>query len=89
MHWVKLWVFQALGVGFAGRRRVLVAMRAFVAGGIDEPFCPRGRFTFRERVAMAFFAVLIRQPLAVFFLPPVFVLTGFFFGLRALGFLNF
>lgn len=86
MHWVKLWVFQALGVGFAGRRRVLVAMRAFVAAGIAEPFCPRGRFSFRERVAMAFFAVLIRQPLAVGLLPPVFVLTGFFFGARALGF---
>lgn len=89
MNWVKLWVFQVLGVGFAGRRRVLRAMRGFVEGGIEKPFCTRGHFSFRERLAMAFFAVLIRSPLSVILLPPVFVLAGFMFGLRALGFLVF
>lgn len=89
MNWVKLWVFQMLGVGFAGRRRVLRAMRAFVEDGVDKPFTPRGRFSFRERLAMAFFCTLIRSPLSVILLPPVFVLAGFMFGLRGLGFLAF
>ena len=88
MNWIKLWVFQALGVGFAGRRRVLRAMRAFVEGGIEQPFCPRGRFSWRERAAMALFCVLLRSPITVLLLPPVFVATGFFFGLRAAGFLD-
>lgn len=87
MNWVKLWVFQILGVGFGGRRRVLRAMRAFVEGGIDEPFGTSGRFSFRERLAMAFFCTLIRSPLAVILLPLVFVLAGITLGLRALGFL--
>lgn len=88
MNWVKLWVFQVLGLGFGGRRRVLRAMRAFVEGGIDQPFKPRGQFSFGERLAMAFFCTFIRSPLAVILLPPVFVLAGITLGLRALGFLG-
>lgn len=87
MDWVKLWVFQVLGVGFAGRRRVLRAMREYVEGGIERPFKPCGQFTFGERVAMAFFCALIRSPVAVILLFPVFVVTGTTLALRALGFI--
>lgn len=88
MSWVKLWVFQMLGVGFAGRRRVLRAMRRFVEAGIDQPFKPCGPFTFRERLAMAFFCTFVRSPLAVILLLPVFVLAGITLGLRSLGVLG-
>lgn len=87
MDWVKLWVFQVLGIGFAGRRRVLRAMREYVEGGIERPFKPRGQFSFCERLAMAFFCTIIRSPLAVVLLLPVFVLAGLTLGLRAVGFL--
>ena len=88
MNWVKLWVFQILGIGFGGRRRVLRAMRRFVEAGIDKPFGTSGRFSFRERLAMAFFCTLIRSPLSVILLPLVFVLAGVTLGLRTLGFLG-
>lgn len=87
MNWVKLWVFQMLGIGFGGRRRVLRAMRRFVEAGIDQPFKPCGQFTFGERLAMAFFCTFIRSPLGVILLLPVFVVTGTTLALQALGFL--
>jgi hypothetical protein len=87
VDWIKSWVFQLLGIGFAGRRRVLRAMRKFVEAGVDKPFKPRGQFSFGERLAMAFFCTLIRSPLAAILLLPVFVLAGLTLGLQALGFL--
>lgn len=87
MDWVKLWVFQVLGIGFGGRRRVLRAMREYVEVGVEKPFKTRGRFSLNERLAMAFFCTLIRSPVAVILLFPVFVVTGTTLALRALGFI--
>lgn len=87
MDWIKLWVFQALGIGFGGRRRVLRAMREYVEGGVEKPFKTHGRFSFSERLAMAFFCALIRSPVAFILLFPVFVVTGTTLAMRALGFI--
>jgi hypothetical protein len=85
MNWIKRWVFLFLGIGFAGKRRVLRAMAEFVKTDMTI-FEPRGRFAFKERLAMAFFGALIRSPAAVLSLFPALLLALLTYAMRALGF---